>query len=192
MTASKDQELIARLEQAHKLSNEQRVALLKDLERYAARDLYGAARLCKDHLSKDANLRLPSAIQAAPALAKHFEVRMDRERRPVDLHYEQDKQLRQPEPHRQYVGPVVGITPNCVMQLDKETGDFIVHKRASLVCAFEVTDRDKDLAVRYPQASIGGVGLVTRMESELPAGMEHAKSYSLDTGKAERAMEMGR
>ena len=127
MTTSKDQELIARLEQAHKLTNEQRVALLKDLERYAARDLYGAARLCQDHLSKDANLRLPSAIQAAPALAKHFEMRMDRERRAVDLHYEQDKQMRQPDPHRQYVGPVVGITPNCVMQRDKETGDLIVH-----------------------------------------------------------------
>lgn len=192
MTIPKDQELIARLEQAHKLTNEQRVALLKDLERYAARDLYGAARLCQDHLSKDANLRLPSAIQAAPALAKHFEMRMDRERRAVDLHYEQDKQLRQPEPHRQYFGPVVGTTPNCVMQLDKETGDLIVHKRANLVCAFETTDRVKDLAIRYPQASIGGVGLVTRMEPAHTAGMAHDKSYILESGKAERALEMGR
>lgn len=190
MPSQKMIELAARLEHAHHLTHSQRVTLLRDLERYAARDLYGAARLCKDHLSKDADLRLPRAIQVAPLLAKHFEQRMTEQRRAVDLHYEQDRQLRQPDPKREYVGPVVGTTPNCVIQLDRETGDLIVHPRASLVCAFESAEKDNDLAIRYPQAAIGGVGLVTRTEpiAELTSGLglEHQAA-----AKPEQSMERG-
>ncbi len=191
MQSTKIKELTARLEQAHTMTNSQRVDLIKDLERYAARDLYGAARLAKDHLNKDAELRLPTALQAAPMLAKHFEMRMEKERRPVDLHYEQDKQLRQPEAGRQYVGPVVGTTPNCVVQMDKETGDLIVHPRSSLVCSYEASDKDMDLAIRYPQAAIGGVGLVTRMAEGNEASLAHENALGLGVKQVDRAMEMG-
>lgn len=191
MQTTKINELVARLEQAHTLTNSQRVELLKDLERYAARDLYGAARLCKDHLRKDSELRLPTALQAAPLLAKHFEMRMDKERRPVDLHYEQDKQLRQPEAGRHYDGPVVGTTPNCVVQLDKETGDLIVHKRSSLVVSFEPGDRDKDLSIRYPSAAIGGIGLVSTLSVVNQAGLFQDLGKGLEPAQAERTMEMG-
>lgn len=191
MQTTKINELVARLEQAHTLTNSQRVELLKDLERYAARDLYGAARLCKDHLQKDSELRLPTALQAAPLLAKHFEMRMDKERRPVDLHYEQDKQLRQPEAGRHYDGPVVGTTPNCVVQLDKETGDLIVHKRSSLVVSFEPGDRDKDLSIRYPSAAIGGIGLVSTLSVVNQAGLFQELGKGLESPQAERTMEMG-
>ncbi|WP_193383942.1 hypothetical protein [Pusillimonas sp. T7-7] len=191
MQSTKIKELTARLEQAHALTNNQRIELLKDLERYAARDLYGAARLAKDHLNKEAELRLPAALQAAPLLAKHFELRMEKERRPVDLHYEQDKQLRQPEAGRQYVGPVVGTTPNCVLQMDKETGDLIVHPRSSLVCAFEGSDKDQDLAIRYPQAAIGGVGLVTRMAEGHDASLTRENALGLGAKQVDRAMEIG-
>ena len=189
MSLQKDQELAARLEQAHTLSNAQRIALLKDLERYAARDLYGASRLCKDHLSKDADLRLPLSIQVAPMLAKHFEMRMETQRRAVDLYFEQDKQMRQPQAGKQYVGPVVGTTPNCVVQLDNETGDLIVHAKTSLVCAFEAAERDKDLAIHYPAVAIGGVGLVTRMENgqQLNHGMTLSRDAHLS--KTEPSLE---
>lgn len=189
MQSQKDQELAARLEQAHLLSNAQRIALYKDLERYAARDLYGASRLCKDHLSKDADLRVPLSIQVAPMLAKHFEMRMEAQRRAVDLYFEQDKQMRQPEAGKQYVGPVVGTTPNCVVQLDKETGDLIVHAKSSLVCAFEAAERDKDLSIHYPNVAIGGVGLVTRVEHEqqMQAGMSFGRE--LTASKTEPSME---
>lgn len=180
MPSQKMIEMAARLEQAHTLTNRQRLDLIRDLERYAARDLYGAARLCKDHLHKSADLRLPAAIQIAPMLAKHFEQRMQEQRRAVDLHYEQDKQLRQPDAGKEYKGPVVGITPNCVLQMDRETGDLIVHPRASLVCAFESPEKETDLAIRYPQAAIGGVGLVSRMEEAAPLtpglSLEHSAS----------------
>lgn len=166
-------ELAARLEQAGNLSNAERVALLKDIERYAARDLYGAARLCKDHLPKDLDLRLPRIVQAAPQIAKHFEERMHKQRSAVDMPLEQDRQLRQPEAGRSYTGPVVGTTPNCVVQMDKETGDFIVHPRNSLVREFEPSERDNDVAIRYPSAAIGGVGLVRSVEAALEgASME--------------------
>lgn len=189
MQSQKDQELAARLEQAHQLSNAQRVALLRDLERYASRDLYGVSRLCKDHLSKEADLRLPLAIQVAPMLAKHFEMRMETQRRAIDIHFEQDRQLRQPEAGKQYVGPVVGTTPNCVVQLDKETGDLIVHAKNSLVCAFEAPERDKDLTIYYPNVAIGGVGLVSRVDEgkQLDAGMDFA--HAAQAAKTEHSME---
>lgn len=191
MQSPRLQELTARLEQAHELNNAQRVALLRDIERYAAQDLYGAARLCQDHLSKQADLRLPTVVQAASQLARHFEARMHEQRRPVDLHYEQDKQIRQPEAGRQYVGPVVGTTPNCVVQLDRDTGDLIVHPRGNLVCAFEPNARDKDLSIHYPQVAIGGVGLVTRSENH-QHGFGVSMEHHAQAGKtAQRTMEHG-
>lgn len=189
MQTKKEQELAARLEQAHLLTNAQRNALYKDLERYAARDLYGANRLCNDHLSKQADMRLPLSIQVAPVLAKHFEMRMQAQRRPIDLYSEQDRQMRQPEAGKEYVGPVVGTTPNCVVQLDKETGDLIVHAKTSLVCAFEAKERDKDLAIHYPNVAIGGVGLVTRQENnqQMDAGM--SLNHEAKAPKFEPSME---
>lgn len=191
MESLKAEELAARLEQAQQLTHAQRNALLRDLERYAARDLYGAARLCKDHLSKEADLRLPSALQVAPLLAKHFEARMNEQRRAIDLHHERDKQLRQPEPGRHYVGPVVGTTPNCVVQMDKDTGDLIVHARRSLVCAFESSERDKDLSIHYPQEAIGGVGLVMRMQDGHGMTPGHALQHEASASKAEHSVEHG-
>lgn len=189
MHPQKIQELAARLEQAHDLNQMQRTALLREIERYAAQDLYGAARLCKDHLSKQADLRMPLSVQVAPLLAKHFELRMNEQRRAVDLYHEQDRQLRQPEPNRQYVGPVVGTTPNCVIQLDKDTGDLIVHARTSLVCAFEPKERDKELTIHYPQVAIGGVGLVTRANDEHGISNEHAHRFASELAKPQNAME---
>lgn len=188
---SRQQELAARLEEAHRLSNAERVALIRDIERYAAKDLYGAARLCKDHLHKDADLRLPSIVAAAPVIARHFEERMDRQRRAIDLFHEQDKQIRQPADGRQYVGPIVGVTPNCIIQLDRETGDFIVHSRRSLVCAFEPGDKDKTLAIHYPQAAIGGVGLVTR-ENEFASAPERGWALENHSVRKEVTMEHSR
>lgn len=189
-------ELAARLEQAGSLSNADRVALLKDLERYASRDLYGAARLCKDHLAKDADFRLPRIIQAAPQVAKHFEERMHHQRRAVDMALEQDRQLRQPEAGRSYTGPVIGTTPNCVIQMDKESGDFIVHPRNSLIREFEPPEKDTDVAIRYPNAAIGGVGLVRSVEAavEGPAvelGMTAAHDHARNHQKS-HTMEMSK
>lgn len=189
MHPQKIQELAARLEQAHALNQMQRTALLREIERYAAQDLYGAARLCKDHLNDKADLRLPLSVQVAPLLAKHFEMRMQEQRRAIDLYQEHDRQLRQPEPNRQYVGPVVGTTPNCVIQLDKDTGDLIVHARSSLVCAFEPKERDKELTIHYPQVAIGGVGLVTRAQEGHRLAHEHSHSLDSALSKSEPSVE---
>lgn len=192
-------ELAARLEQAGSLSNADRVALLKDIERYAARDLYGAARLCKDHLPKDADLRLPRIVQSAPRIAKHFEERMHRQRSAIDMPLEQDRQLRQPEAGRSYTGPVVGTTPNCVVQLDNETGDFIVHPRNSLVREFEPSEKDVDVAIRYPSAAIGGVGLVRSVEAavqgtamEMGMSASHGHEHSTRAHHLSHSMEMSK
>lgn len=192
MKQAEIKELAARLEQAHTLSNSQVIQLRKDLERFAARDLYGAAHLCRDHLNKAADLRLPAVIQAAPLLAKHFEARMHEQRRAIDLHHEQDKQLRQPEPHREYVGPIVGTTPQCVIQMDKETGDLIVHPRGNLVVAFEPADKDNNLSIQYPQAAIGGVGLVTRVPEHQPLQAGYSMALENSHSKQEHSMEHAR
>lgn len=184
--------LAARLEHAHKMSNAERYALLKDLERYAAQDLYGAARLCENHLHKDADLRLPANVQIAPLVAKHFEQRMDRERRAIDVHTERDRQLRQPEAGKQYAGPIVGTTPNCVVQMDRDTGDFIVHARQSLVCAFEPNARHHQVSIHYPQAAIGGVGLVTQNAGANSPADGHQHSHQAEHHKPTQAMELGR
>jgi|SRR5690606_5951297 len=185
-------ELAARLEQAHTLSPGQQLQLRRDLQRYASRDLYGAAQLCRDHLSKSSDLRVPTVIQAAPLIAKHFEARMHEQRRAIDLHMEQDKQVRQPDPQREYVGTVVGITPGCVIQQDKETGDLIVHSRSSLVAAFQPTEKDRDLAIKYPQAAIGGVGIVSPVSTGigLDKGVDHSLQH--EHSKPAHAMELGR
>ncbi|WYX19141.1 hypothetical protein WJ973_25405 [Achromobacter xylosoxidans] len=73
MTKAQLEDLVRRLEGADRLSNAERLALLGDIERYARRDLYHAARLCKDHLNQKANLRLPTPIMAADQIEKHFE-----------------------------------------------------------------------------------------------------------------------
>lgn len=182
--------LARRLETADRLTNAERVALLRDIERYARSDLYGAAKLCKDHLHERADLRLPTVVMAADRIGRHFEMRMNVARRPVELYAEQDRQIRHPEDGYRYDGEVVGTTPNCIIQLDRETGDLIVHNRASLVRAFESTENDKQLSINYPFKAVGGVGLVTevvhgnekvhehQLERDLQRAAEHAMEHS--------------
>ncbi|MGB3436738.1 MULTISPECIES: hypothetical protein [Achromobacter] len=173
-------ELASRLENAHRLTNAERVALLRDLERYAKADLYGASRLAKDHLHKQADLRLPTVMLAADRIGKHFEERTREPRRPVELYGEQDRQIRQPEDGREYRGPVVGTTPNCLVQLDKDTGDLIVHARTTLNHSFEVTGKEEALAISYPFKAVGGVGLVRDVDHEKQSemGLQHAHHHA--------------
>ncbi|NMU89781.1 hypothetical protein HGQ98_07925 [Achromobacter ruhlandii] len=165
-------ELASRLENARGLTNTERAALLRDLERYAKTDLYGAARLARDHLHKEADLRLPTIIMAADRIGKHFEERFREARRPVELYGEQDRQIRQPEDGREYRGPVVGTTPNCLIQLDRDTGDLIVHARGTLNRSFELNGNEESLAISYPFKAVGGVGLVRDADHDKQAGME--------------------
>lgn len=189
-------ELVRRLESADRLSNADRTALLRDIERYARHDLYGAARLCKDHLNKNADLRLPTAIMAADRIGRHFEMRTTQARRPVELYGEQDRQIRQPEDGRNYNGPIVGTTPNCVIQRDLDTGDYIVHARASLASQFEPDESDKSMSIRYPFKAVGGVGLVADIEK--PHGLVHEAQHAHSAqhghshGKGDHSMEMSR
>lgn len=189
-------ELARRLEGADRLSNAERLALLRDVERYARHDLYGAARLCKDHLNQKADLRLPTAILAAERIGKHFEMRTKEGRRPVELYGEQDRQIRQPEDGREYRGPVIGTTPNCVIQRDLETGDYIVHARASLAREIAPDEADKAVAIHYPFKAVGGVGLVADIEkshgltheAQHAHGAQHARTHD----KGDHSMEMSR
>ena len=172
-------ELASRLEEVGRMDNAQRAALLRDIERYAKGDLYGAARLCKDHLHKDANLRLPTAVMAADRIGKHFEERVREARRPVELYGEQDRQIRQPEDGREYKGPIVGTTPNCLIQRDNETGDLIVHARNTLNRSFEMTGNEEALAISYPFKAVGGVGLVRDADhgKQADLGVDHQHSH---------------
>jgi len=171
-------ELARRLENAHRLTPAEQAALYRDLERYAKVDLYGADRLVKDHMRKDADFRLPSIVAAANRIAKHFEERIREARRPIDMYGERDRQIRQPEDGREYRGPVVGTTPNCLIQLDRDTGDFIVHARNSLNRSFELTGQEESLSISYPFKAVGGVGLVRdpARDKEMGVGLEHAHS----------------
>jgi hypothetical protein len=178
-------ELARRLENAHRLSDAERAALYRDLERYAKSDLYGAARLTKDHLHKEANFVLPTVIAAAPRVGSHFEERIREARRPIDLYGEQDRQIRQPEDGREYRGPCVGTTPNCLIQRDRDTGDFIVHARHALNYACELTGNEPSLTISYPFKAVGGVGLVrdTDHEKQAEMGLQHALTREHDNEK---------
>lgn len=184
-------ELASRLETANRMSNAERVALLRDLERYAKADLFGASRLVKDHMHKDANLRMPAVILAADRIGKHFEERTREMRRPVELYGEQDRQIRQPEDGREYRGPVVGTTPKCLIQFDKDTGDLIVHARSALNHSFEISGKEDALSISYPFKAVGGVGLVRDVDHERQAelGMQHAHQHGREHNNA---MELGR
>ena len=173
-------ELARRLEIAHRLSSSERTALYHDLTRYAKSDLYGAARLAKEHLHKDANFMLPTVIVATDRIGKHFEERIRETRRPVELYGEQDRQIRQPEDGREYRGPVVGTTPNCLIQLDRDTGDFIVHARHALNRSFELNGNENALAISYPFKAVGGVGLVrdTDHDKQSDMGLQHAHHHT--------------
>ena len=168
--------LARQLENADRFSNAERTALLHDIERYARHDLYGAARLCKDHLNPNADLRLPTVVMAANRIGKHFEMRTQEPRRPVELYGERDCHIRQPEDGRNYRGPVIGATPHCVIQRDLDTGDYIVHARASLVHSLEAGDTDKNLSINYPFKAVGGVGLVS--EAEKASEKSHETQYA--------------
>ena len=185
-------ELARRLENARGLSNSERSALLRDLERYAKIDLYGASRLTKDHLPKEANLRLPTIVAAADRIGKHFEERIREARRPVELYGEQDRQIRQPEDGREYKGPIVGTTPNCLVQLDRDTGDLIVHARNTLNRSFEMSGNEESLAISYPFKAVGGVGLVRDADHDKQAGLgvEHQHAHQ-QTLQRESNLEMG-
>ena len=173
-------ELARRLEQANHLSSSERTALYHDLTRYAKSDLYGAARLAKEHLHKDANFMLPTVIVTADRIGKHFEERIRETRRPVELYGEQDRQIRQPEDGREYRGPVVGTTPNCFIQLDRDTGDFIVHARHALNRSFELNGNENALAISYPFKAVGGVGLVRDTDHDKQSDMsqQHAHHHT--------------
>lgn len=181
-------DLARRLENAHQLSNAERTQLLKDLERYARHDLYGAARLCKDHLKEHADFRPPTVVMAADRIAKSFEMRIKEHRRPVELYGEQDRQIRQPEDGREYRGPIIGTTPNCVVQRDLDSGDLIVHARGSLARQFEAQDADRDLSIHYPFKAVGGVGLVKEAEHAHQA--EHQASFERVPAQAQHAKTM--
>lgn len=171
--------LARRLEGVSKMSNAERTALLREIDRYAKTDLYGAARLCKDHLEKGSDLRLPTAVMAADRIGKHFEERIRDVRRPVELYGEQDRQIRQPEDGREYKGPIVGTTPNCLIQHDAETGDLIVHARNTLNRSFEMNGNEEALAISYPFKAVGGVGLVRDADHDKQTGLavEHVHSH---------------
>jgi len=129
-------------------------------------------------------LRLPTIVVAADRIGKHFEERMRQARRPVELYGEQDRQIRQPEDGREYKGPVVGTTPNCLIQRDLETGDLIVHARGTLNRSFEITGKEDSLAISYPFKAVGGVGLVREADHGTAAGMglerQHAPKHALE------------
>lgn len=202
MTKAQLEDLVRRLEGADRLSNAECLKLLGDIERYARRDLYDAARLCKDHLNQKANLRLPTPIMAAGYIEKHFEHSAKQARRALELYGEQDRQIRQPEDGRNYRGPVVGSTPKCVIQRDRDSGDFIVHNRAQLTLAPD--DTGKSINIHYPFKALGGIGLVTEAENahHLTHQAEHGHSHGLaqqaDHGHAheraghDKSMEMSR
>jgi len=177
-------ELADRLQSAHRLSNAERVALYRDLARYAKFDLYGAAHLVKDHLHKEAHFVLPTVIAAASRIGSHFEERIRETRRPIELYGEQDRQIRQPEDGREYRGPVVGATPHCLIQRDLDTGDFIVHARHTLNHAFEPTGSEQSLTISYPFKAVGGVGLVrdTEHDKQAEMGLQHDLIHKHDTG----------
>lgn len=192
MTKAQFEDLARRLEGADRLSNAARLALLGDIERYARRDLYHAARLCKDHLNQKANLRLPTAIMAADYIEKHFERSTKQARRPLDLYGEQDRQIRQPEDGRHYRGPVVGSTPQCVIQRDLDTGDYIVHARSRLTHAIAADDADKTLNIHYPFKAIGGIGLVTETDKAHGLTRQAEHGHSHERSGHDKSMEMSR
>ncbi len=192
MNKAQINELARRLEGADRLSNADRTALLRDIERYARNDLYEAARLCKDHLNEKSNLRLPTVVMAAERVGTHFEMRTKEARRPVELYGEQDRQIRQPEDGRDYRGPIIGATPNCVVQRDLDTGDYIVHARTSLARPFEPDETDKDMSIRYPFKAVGGVALVTEAESGHQKSHETQLSHDHQRAGHHNSMEMSR
>lgn len=185
MTKAQFEDLVRRLEGADRLSNAERLALLGDIERYARRDLYHAARLCKDHLNQKADLRLPTPIMAADQIEKHFERHTKQARRALELYGEHDRQIRQPEDGCNYRGPVVASTPKCVIQRDLDSGDFIVHARARLTHAIAPDDADKTLNIHYPFKALGGIGLVT--EAENSHHLTHHAEHSHSHGQTHRA-----
>lgn len=187
MTKAQLEDLVRRLEGADRLSNAERLALLGDIERYARRDLYHAARLCKDHLNQKANLRLPTPIMAADYIEKHFERHTKQARRALELYGEQDRLIRQPEDGRRYRGPVVGATPHCVIQRDRDSGDYIVHARASLTHDIPAQDADKDVGIHYPFKAVGGVGLVESGEKSLALTHQHQAEHGHAHGLAHQA-----
>lgn len=180
---NKDQidELARRLESAHTLTNGGRVALLRDLERYARTDLYGATRLAKNHLSPDAELRLPTVIAAAERIAKDFEDHSPHARPAIDLYGERDLQVRQPKNCEEYRGPIVGATPNCVIQRDNESGDLIVHARQTLSHAPDLENPEASVSITYPFQAVGGVGLVKNADPDKqldPGEHQHSREHS--------------
>ena len=157
-------QLARRLEEATSLSNGERTALLRDVERAARQDLYGAAQLWRDHVPAAADLRMPTVLMVAEVVQRRFEGRADKDRAPVALYAERDSQVARPETGRDYRGPVVGLTPDYAVQR-AENGDYILHERRTLTGAVAHLDRE-DVAIRYPFAVRGGVGLVSRVEPE--------------------------
>ncbi|SAI73169.1 Uncharacterised protein [Bordetella ansorpii] len=178
-------QLARRLEGADALSNSERVALLNDVERAARHDLYGATQLWRDHVPKDADLRMPQVLAVAEVVHKRFEGRADQERAPIALYSERDTEVGRPESGREYRGPIVGFTPDYAVQR-AENGDYILHGRRGLTGATQELGRD-DVSIRYP-FSPRGVGLVQRIE---PA-TEHDRAAMRLEKPHETAMEHAR
>lgn len=161
MELSQVAQLARRLELAGVLTNAELSRLRIDIEHYAASDLYGAARLCKDYLPSKISVRLPVAVMAAERIARHFEARIHKRRRSISLYGEIDMQIRQPNEGSVHTGPIVGTTPNCLVQRDDESRDLIIHSRHAVRPFGPAISGLSVVSIRYPLDGVGGVGLLS-------------------------------
>jgi len=145
--------LIQLLHSAGKLSSSDLATLHKMIEQAARDDLYGTARLWKEHATGD--VRMPRILLVAEIAQTRFEGQAARERPPVPLFGERDAEVARPSPGRNYTGPMVGTTPDYLVQR-VESGDYVLHERQRLAGNMGTGE----VAVHYPFAVHGGVGLV--------------------------------
>ncbi|KAG1380287.1 hypothetical protein G6F59_017993 [Rhizopus arrhizus] len=96
MNKTQINELASRLEGVDRMNNAERAALLRDLERYARQDLYGASRICNDHLKDKSSLRLPTVIVAAPRIFRSPDPPTSGWGRLSRTHHREYPQLRHP------------------------------------------------------------------------------------------------
>lgn len=160
-------------------------SIADELGALARTDLYGAARLWEQYIPPGLKAQpgaMPTIVHVARISEHHFEGRARQERHDVAVPTERDCVVGRPMAQETYCGPIVGETPDYVVQR-VESGDYILHSKAQLSYT---ESAGNNVAIRYPFNAMGGIGLVSANTPaygrETAHQREHQKSNEREFG----------
>lgn len=161
-------------------------SLIDDLTSTARTDMYAALRVWEQYASSELKAQpgaMPTILHVAKLTERHFEGRSQQERNDVIVPNERDTVVCRPMDKESYQGPIVGTTPDYVVQRD-ERGDFILHRKDSLTGI--PLSGTADVSIRYPFNALNGIGIASEPPQLAREALAQEASKTMERATHER------